>query len=319
MMHRKRKALWLIVTALSLLLCGCSNHPAGIDTVEHLIQENDRVRENRAEPRVATALIAYNHFGMVGKSATMIFNYLEETATNLFMPINLIWRDEQVSGGEALTYAQAMMENDRQFLMLYTPEMMVEELCAGQNTLESFSPVAMLAKEKICFAVRGDSPYTDIKEIRRVARTQRLNIGGLSVSGGMDEVRIQSFIGLESGAYQYHRMAPQEAVSGLLNGEVDLLCIPHSQAREALETGKIHAVSGICGDEDLGMSWICLLAPKNMSESRIQYWYQIFYDFSGSRLWQRTCVEEGWLCTYMYGETLTAFLLQQRETLGKLL
>ena len=43
MMHRKRKALRLIVAALSLLLCGCSNHPAGIDTVEHLIHSADCV------------------------------------------------------------------------------------------------------------------------------------------------------------------------------------------------------------------------------------------------------------------------------------
>lgn len=295
----------------------------GIEYARSVILLNDRQRAGRVEPRQATELIAYRQSGIVGKSASVISNYLEDMSTTLFMPIHILWKDEQASGGDALSYAMNAAKQQRQVLLLYTPEMMIEALQNGIDIHQAFSPIALLARERICFAVRADSPHTDLESLQQAALSGKtVRLGGRSASGGIDELRFIHLAGLAQDRSQYISTGRRAPLFALLDGSVDIACIPMSEALKEEAGGKIRILPCQALQDSanvLSMNWLCLLSPSNQPSLRIDYWYQTVYDFSNSLLWKQTAAQEHWVLSYMDEEQLTRYLQTQRQQLRRML
>lgn len=319
-MSGKRKLAWLAAgLVLVLASCGCTSRKMGVEYAQNIILENDEDRAQWTEPRQATELIAYRRSGIVGKSATVISNNLKESAETLFMPINIRWKDEQISGGEAINYVRAMYDTQRYYLLLYTPEMMVEELRQGREILPMFEPVAMLAREAVCFAVRSDSPYTSLESVRAAAQAGRkLVAGGCSVSDGIDVLRFVHLAGLPANRFEYRTVDAEYPVLPLLDGTADVVCMPDALAREAASDGRIRVIASSAQMDPyhcLSTNWLCLLVPQNLTESRIEFWNETFYEFSGEPVWKETCMQENWMSTCLYGDELDDFLIVQKAAL----
>ncbi|MDO5376737.1 MAG: hypothetical protein Q4G52_00245, partial [Clostridia bacterium] len=318
---KRRRRLWALAWILLLLflLSCCTRRNPGIDYARSIILANDEKRTDRVEPRRATELIAYRQTGIVGKSASVISNYLESMSTTLFMPIHISWKDEQSSGREALLYARAAAQSGRQVLLLYTPEMMVEELQSGIEVLPLYSSIAILARERVCFAVRADSPYTSMAEVRLDALSgQTFRVGGQSVSGGIDELRLIHLGGLPQENARYVSAGRRSALYALLDGTVDVACMPVSEAEEARAEGRIRILScpaledpGNC----LGMNWLCLLLPGSQTDLQTEYWRQTMYAFCASLFWEKVAAEQRWVLSFMDAQQLRRFLETQRAAL----
>lgn len=314
----QRLALVAALLAVLLLCFGTGENP-GISYARSIILANDEKRTDRAEPRQATELIAYRQTGIVGKSASVISNYLESMSNTLFMPIHIAWKDEQSSGLEALRYAAEAAENGRQVLLLYTPEMMIEEMQSGLDVLSHFSFVAMLARERVCFAARADFPYASMEEVHRAACSgERLRVGGPSVSGGIDALRFSLLGQLPQETTQYVSTGGRATLYALLDGSIDIACMPAREARDAQAEGRIRILSCPALDDAgncLSMNWLCLLSPSSQSEAQVQYWRKTMYDFCDSLFWEKVAAQERWTLSFMEAEQLSQFLQAQQEAL----
>ena len=311
-------AMLMLIAAFAAT--GSSLRSAGIEYAKNIILENDNDRENRSNPRNATRLIAYRRSGMVGQATIALYDYLEEHARAQFMPITLIWKNEQRSGLEALLFANTLQDVGSPFLLLYTPEMMIEEIVSGQDFLSGLSPIAMFGTEPVCFAVRADSPYTRQDALLRISREKLLRLGGISVEGGLDELRFRYLLGVHDGC-PYQSVDPEIPGVSLEDGTVDVLCLPRAQAVEAAQSGKIcilpyeaHDVLSVLED-----NWICLMTAQSTQQGMMEYWDQVSRECLNSEAWRELCEKYGWQSSALDGEEIRAFLQNQMFQLSDIL
>lgn len=320
-MKPSQKMALALVLGLSLSLCGCSQQKAGVKSARETIRQNDEKRGNLTRPRLALDLITYRETDIAATAASILSVHLEETATELFMPVNIRWKNEHASGREALSYTQTMLGEQRGFLLLYTPELMLQDIRDRRNLEQEMVPVAMLAREPICFVVRTQSGFGTVQDLQdAIRRGQKLCVAGSTVSGGLDTLRFIHLLGLPEDGFTYLPCTDTTPVHAVLSGQADVACVPILQAMNHVDKLRRLTVSAAHETQlQLGSNWLCILAPAQLPDSNPDFWYNTFLEFSNSLLWKRSCSENCWINTYLSADEVRLFLESQRDYLSSLL
>ena len=314
---------WLrLLPALLLLavsLCGCTSEKAGVAYIKNTIYQNDVKFGNLTRPRVALDLITYRETDIASTASSIIFAHLDETASNLVVPVNIRWKNEHVSGHEALAYTQEMLDQQRAFLLLYTPELMLQEL--QDQTELGLTPVAMLAREPICFVVSTNSAFGTVRDLQQaVENGQNIRAAGSTVSGGLDALRFVHLLGLPENSFTYLPCTEASPIYAVLSGEADVACVPIRQAVAHVDALRRLTVTAPFENQfQLGTNWLCILAPAQLPSSNPDFWYSTFREFCDSLLWRRVCSSNLWINAYLSSDEVASFLQQQREFLTSLL
>lgn len=316
-----RKIALLLTLGLSLSLCSCSQQKAGVNSARETIRKNDEKRGNLTRPRQALDLITYRETDIAATAASILSVHLEETTTDLFMPVNIRWKNEHVSGREALSYTQTLLNEQRGFLLLYTPELMLQDIRDRRNIEQEMMPVAMLAREPICFIVSTQSGFGTVQDLQEaVQQGQKLCVAGSTVSGGLDTLRFIHLLGLPEDGFTYLPCTDTTPVYAVLSGQAQVACVPILQAMKHVDKLRRLTISAPYELQlQLASNWLCILAPAQLPNSNPDFWYNTFLEFSNSLLWKRACSENCWINAYLSADELRLFLESQRTYLSSLL
>lgn len=263
----------LSLLLLAVLLCGCSSEKAGVAYIQNIIYQNDIKFGNLTRPRVALDLITYRETDIASTASSIIFAHLDETASNLVVPVNICWKNEHVSGHEALAYTQEMLDQQHAFLLLYTPELMLQEL--QDQTELGLTPIAMLAREPVCFVVNTNSGFGTVRDLQLAAKNgQKLRAAGSTVSGGLDALRFVHLLGLPEDSFTYLPCTEASPIYAVLSGEADVACVPIRQAVSHVDSLRRLTITAPHEYQfQLGSNWLCILAPAQLPSSNPEFWY----------------------------------------------
>lgn len=247
-------------------------------------------------------------------------------------------------GGVALKYLKDSMGRD-DVLSIFSPPLCLIYLNGSTelNYQEHTTPVAKLAVDYGCFAVRSDSPYKDLQQLMEALKEDihAVTIGGTSSEGSLDHIQFLKVAGAAGvknlKEIEYEGFENGGAVAQLMGNRVDVLSVGISDVVGLMERGDIRVLaitsenrlSGdiisqipTCREQGIDAEfciWRGLFGPKNMPEYARAYWEQILKDMTETEEWKNICLKYGWEMDYQNSKEFCEFLDQVNEEYKELL
>lgn len=245
-------------------------------------------------------------------------------------------------GGIAQTYLN-QRAGDPHVLMVTNPALITNNL-TGLSALNhnDVTPIAQLFTEYVMLAVRADSP---IKAGRDAIERLRKDPGALSIAvapGAGAGTHIGAALVMKAGGIDPKalRIIPYntagEALAALVGGHVDLMPSTALNILPHLKAGRVRVI-GVAAPKRLGAdyantptfreqgadavfgNWRGVVASKGLKDDQVAYWDDTFKKLNDSEEWKAEVKASGGESVYMGGRDSRKFLVQEYETLRRVL
>lgn len=236
-------------------------------------------------------------------------------------------------GRAALEYLEESAGQD-DVLCVFSPPLCLIALNGDTplNYRDNTTPIAKLAVDYGCFAVKSDSPWQDLEQVMDAFREnpEALRVGGTSVEYSLDHIQfltIARAAGVKRlGEIPYQGFENGGAAAQLMGGRVDLLSAGLSDVVGLMESGDVRILAvtspqrlegelvsqiptcieqGINGEFS---TWRGIFGPRDMPDYAVEYWEQTLSNMAGEREWREICEKYGWTMDFLGHEDFKAFL-----------
>lgn len=325
----KKTGRIVLLSAAVLLIMGCGR-----------AEETEAEREY---PLEAVELIAP---AGPGSGYDLTIRSISQCLQNTSMvPVPLPVTNRPGGGGRvSLEYLKAAKGRD-DVLSIFSPPLCLINLNGSTdlNYREDTTPIARLAVDYGCFAVKADSPYQNLNQLMDALKNDpnAAKIGGTSSAGSMDHIQFLK-IARTAGVGRlkeitYEGFENGGAVAQLMGNRVDVLSAGISDVMGVVESGDIRVLAvtseerlegevisrmPTCKEQGIDASfsnWRGLFGPKDMPEYAVRYWEQVLEDMVQSKEWETVCQKYGWKMEYANHEDFEVFLAQADEEYAILL
>lgn len=290
-----------------------------------------------AYPQEAVEMIAPAGPGS-GYDLTMrsIIRCLQQTE---LVPVPLPITNKPGGGGKiSLEYLNENAGRD-DILSVFSPPLCLINLNGSTelNYKDNTTPIGMLAIDYGCFAVRADSPYTNLNQVIEQLKEdpRSVRIGGTSSYGSMDHIqflKIAMAAGVENlDEVPYEGFENGGAAAQLMGNRVDVLSSGISDVVGLVESGDIRVLAVTSGERLEGTvisqiptcmeqgidaqfhNWRGIFGPKDMPSYAVAYWEAILQEMSETEEWETICRKYGWTLEYKDHEAFAAYLDERNE------
>ena len=229
--------------------------------------------------------------------------------------------------------------------VVYSPPLCLINLNGSTelNYRENTTPIAKLAVDYGCFAVRADSPYQTLNQVMDQLKADpgSVKVGGTSSEYSMDHVqflKIAHAAGVEAlQEIPYEGFENGGVLAQLMGERVDVMSAGISDVLGLVESGDIRvlavtspnhlegeALSQIPTCRELGIdadfsNWRGIFGPEDMPEEAVEYWGETLCKMAGTKEWAAACDRYGWTVDYQGRDDFCKFLDEVNEEYAQLL
>jgi putative tricarboxylic transport membrane protein len=213
---------------------------------------------------------------------------------------------------------------------------------ASKISHNDVTPLAVLGRESVVFAVRADSPLKTAKE---AADRLRTDLAGFTVAfanalGNQNHIaaaQVVKGVGANPKALKTVVFnGSGEGVAALLGGHVDAITISASPLLQHVKAGRVRILA-VSSDQRLGdvlatvptwqelgiasisSNWRGLVGPRGMSEGQIAYWDEVFARLSQLPEWRQDLERKLIETTYLNSRDAKRQIDTEYAELSKLL
>lgn len=219
-------------------------------------------------------------------------------------------------------------------LVVYSPPLCLIHLNGSTelNYRDNTTPIAKLAVDYGCFAVKADSPYQTLNQVMEQLKRDpgSVKIGGTSSVYSMDHVqflkiaraagvtRLQEipYEGFENGGVMAQLMGERvdvmsagiSDVLGLMDsGDVRVLAVTAPKRLEGEAVSQIPTCRELGIDADFS-NWRGIFGPEDMPDYAVDYWEEILQKMAGTDQWKAVCDRYGWTVDFQNRDDFMKFL-----------
>lgn len=219
-------------------------------------------------------------------------------------------------------------------LVVYSPPLCLIHLNGSTelNYRDNTTPIAKLAVDYGCFAVKADSPYQTLNQVMEQLKRDpgSVKIGGTSSVYSMDHVqflkiaraagvtRLQEipYEGFENGGVMAQLMGERvdvmsagiSDVLGLMDsGDVRVLAVTAPKRLEGEAVSQIPTCRELGIDADFS-NWRGIFGPEGMPDYAVDYWEEILQKMAGTDQWKAVCDRYGWTVDFQNRDDFMKFL-----------
>ncbi|MBS6955883.1 MAG: tripartite tricarboxylate transporter substrate binding protein [Enterocloster asparagiformis] len=325
----KKRRILILTALLTTALAGCGREsPAG---------------EEKTYPLEAVELIAPagpgGGYDLTIRAVAQCLQ--EEGLVDVPLPVT----NKPGGGGRlCLEYMHEKQGND-DMLVVYSPPLCLINLNGSTklNYRDNTTPIAKLAVDYGCFAVKADSPYRTLNDVmsRLKEDPKAVKIGGTSSEYSMDHVQFLKIA--HAAGVKDLQLIPYEGfenggvMAQLMGERVDVMSAGISDVLGLVESGDIRVlavtaperlegdvISQIPTCRELGIdaefyNWRGIFGPENMPDYAVEYWEETLREMAKTPEWAAACDRYGWTVDYQGREDFVKFLDQVNEEYALLL
>lgn len=325
----KKWTRWILTVLLAAALVGCG-------------RENQE-QEERTYPREAVELIApAGPGGGYDLTVRAMAQCLQETG---LVSVPLPVTNKPGGGGRVCLEYMHEKRGSSDMLVVYSPPLCLINLNGSTelNYRENTTPIAKLAVDYGCFAVRADSPYQTLNQVMDQLKADpgSVKVGSTSSEYSMDHVqflKIAHAAGVEAlQEIPYEGFENGGVLAQLMGERVDVMSAGISDVLGLVESGDIRvlavtspnhlegeALSQIPTCRELGIdadfsNWRGIFGPEDMPEEAVEYWGETLCKMAGTKEWAAACDRYGWTVDYQGRDDFCKFLDEVNEEYAQLL
>jgi putative tricarboxylic transport membrane protein len=266
---------------------------------------------------------------------------------NIFQKTGLVATSTVVNKpGAANTIGWAYLNQhagDGHYIATFSPAVIGNKLMGtSQLDYSDFTPLNILAREYVVFAVKGDSPITSLKDLtaRLKKDSQSVSFAFATARGNHNHIVLSMYlksIGIDPKAAKavvYPGGGP--AQTAMLGGHIDVyVASPRSMVPLQKEgRARILAISAPqrqtgpkaelptfreLGHDAVFFTWRGFMGPKGLKAPEIAYWDQVFAKLAQSEEWRRDTEQQMWVADYTLSAETKKHLDRENELLKTIL
>jgi len=266
---------------------------------------------------------------------------------NIFQSTGLVPTSAVVNKpGAANTIGWAYLNQhagDGHYIATYSPTVIGNKIMGtSQLSYTDFTPLNILAREYVVFAVKGDSPVSSMKELtaRLKKEPQSVSFAFATARGNHNHIVLSMYlksIGIEpkvAKAVVFPGGGP--ALTAMLGGHVDVyVASPRSMLPLQKEgRAKILGVSAAQrqtgalselvtlkeqGYDAVFFTWRGFMAPKGLKAPEIAYWDAVFAKLAQSDEWRKDTEQQFWNADYLLSAETRKHLERENQLLTGIL
>ena len=266
---------------------------------------------------------------------------------NIFQKTGLVPASTVVNKpGAANTIGWAYLNQhmgDGHYIATFSPAVIGNKLM-GTSPLDytDFTPLNILAREYVVFAVKPDSPITSLKELtaRLKKDSQSVSFAFATARGNHNHIVLSMYlksIGVDpkiAKAVVYPGGGPAQAA--MLGGHIDVyVASPRSMVPLQQEgRARILAISAPqrqagpkadiptfreLGHDAVFFTWRGFMGPKGLKAPEIAYWDQVFAKLAQGEEWRKDTEQQMWSADYLLSADTRKHLDREKEQLTVIL
>jgi putative tricarboxylic transport membrane protein len=248
-------------------------------------------------------------------------------------PVNVV---NKPGGGSTIVQAYLNMHaGDAHYYEITATSLLTNHITGkSPNSYRDFTPVVMLYDEYLGFAVPGDSPIKDGRQLLEALRTRAdaLPIGIATSSGNTNHIAA-GIVARAAGADVKKLKvvvfsSGGEAMTALLGGHVALVVTPSANLIPHLQSGKLRAIA-VSAPKRLGgalssvptwqeqgvnavvANWRPVIGARGWTPQQIAYWERVFEQVVNTSDWKREIERTGGVAHFMRSKELAAYFESQ--------
>jgi putative tricarboxylic transport membrane protein len=232
---------------------------------------------------------------------------------------------------------------DGHYIATFSPAVIGNKLMGtSQLDYTDFTPLNILAREYVVFAVKGDSPITSLKDLtaRLKKDSQSVSFAFATARGNHNHIVLSMYlksIGIDpktAKAVVYPGGGP--AQTAMLGGHIDVyVASPRSMVPLQNEgRARILAISAPqrqtgakadlptfreLGHDAVFFTWRGFMGPKGLKAPEIAYWDQVFTKVAQSEEWRKDAEQQMWVADYTLSAETRKHLDREYEVLKAVL
>lgn len=266
---------------------------------------------------------------------------------NIFQKTGLVPTSTVVNKpGAANTIGWAYLNQhagDGHYIATFSPAVIGNKLMGtSQLDYTDFTPLNILAREYVVFAVKGDSPITSLKDLtaRLKKDSQSVSFAFATARGNHNHIVLSMYlksIGVDpktAKAVVYPGGGP--AQTAMLGGHIDVyVASPRSMVPLQKEgRARILAISAPqrqvgpkadlptfreLGHDAVFFTWRGFMGPRGLKPPEIAYWDQVFAKLAQSEEWRKEADQQMWVADYTLSAETKKHLDRENEILKSIL
>ena len=266
---------------------------------------------------------------------------------NIFQKTGLVPTSTVVNKpGAANTIGWAYLNQhagDGHYIATFSPAVIGNKLMGtSQLDYTDFTPLNILAREYVVFAVKGDSPITSLKDLtaRLKKDSQSVSFAFATARGNHNHIVLSMYlksIGVDpktAKAVVYPGGGP--AQTAMLGGHIDVyVASPRSMVPLQKEgRARILAISAPqrqvgpkadlptfreLGHDAVFFTWRGFMGPRGLTPPEIAYWDQVFAKLAQSEEWRKEADQQMWVADYTLSAETKKHLDRENEILKSIL
>ncbi len=245
-------------------------------------------------------------------------------------------------GGKAIAHLIETAKRQEDTLMVNSTPIVIRSLTGVfPQTFRDLTPIAGTISDYAAFVVRGDSKYTDWKQLIADFKEnpRKVKFAGGSSRGSLDHLVPAAAIkneGLNPRTLRYVAYdAGGKAMAGLLSGETAVLSTGLGEALEMSKAGQVRILAITApervkevpnvptlkemGNNTVFANWRGFFAAPGISEQKAAAFAATLEKMQTTDEWETVRARNGWVNDFKAGDDFYAFLEQQETLLGDLM
>ena len=266
---------------------------------------------------------------------------------NIFQKTGLVASSAVVNKpGAANTIGWAYLNQhagDGHYIATFSPAVIGNKLL-GTSPLDytDFTPLNILAREFVVFAVKADSPVTTLKDLTARLRKdpQSLSFAFATARGNHNHITMSMYlrsIGVDpkiAKAVVFPGGGP--AQTALLGGHIDVYVASPRSMVPLQNEGRVRilAISAPrrqegpkanlptfreLGHDAVFFTWRGFMGPKGMKAPEVAYWDQVFTKVAQSEEWRKDTEQQMWVSDYLLSADTRKHLDRESEVMKAIL
>ena len=266
---------------------------------------------------------------------------------NIFQKIGLVPSSAVVNKpGAANTIGWAYLNQhagDGHYIATFSPAVIGNKLLGtSQLDYNDFTPLNILAREYVVFAVRADSPVMTLKDLtaRLKKDPQSLSFAFATARGNHNHITMSMYlksIGVEpkvAKAVVFPGGGP--AQTALLGGHIDVYVASPRSMVPLQNEGRVRilAISAPkrqegpkanlptfreLGHDAVFFTWRGFMGPKGVKAAEVAYWDQVFTRVAQSEEWRKDTEQQMWVSDYLLSADTRKHLDRESEVMKAIL
>ncbi len=232
---------------------------------------------------------------------------------------------------------------DGHYIATFSPAVIGNKLLGTSNLdYNDFTPLNILAREYVVFAVRSDSPIATLKDLTARLRkdSQSLSFAFATARGNHNHITLSMYlksIGIEpkvakavvfpgggpaqtamlGGHIDVYVASPRSMVPLSKEGRVRILAISAPQ-RQTGPKADIPTFREL-GHDAVFFTWRGFMGPKGLKAPEVAYWDQVFQKLAVSEEWRKDTEQQMWNADYLLSADTRKHLDRENEQLKVIL